>query len=85
MKRKEKTKQEQVTGLIAEVIGLIWNYTTVSTFEELLELNSQIDRRTARISILMIDVLGLDEEDKDAQQESERQPEVRQGLEEDQR
>lgn len=85
MKRKEKTKQEQVTDLIAEVIGLIWNYTTVSTFEELLELNSQIDRRTARISILMIDVLGLDEEDKDAQQKPERQPEVRQSLEEDQR
>ena len=64
MKRKEKTKEEQVTDLIAEVIGLIWNYTTVSTFDELLELNSEIDRRTARISILMIDVLGLNEEEQ---------------------
>ena len=63
MKRKEKTKEEQVMDLIAEVVSLIWNYTTVSTF----------------------DVLGLDdEEDKDAQQEPERQQEVRQGLEADQ-
>lgn len=64
MKRKEKTKEEQVSDLIMEVVGLIWNYTTVSTFDELLKLNSEIDRRTTRISILMIDVLGLDEEDK---------------------
>ena len=64
MKRKEKTKEEQVSDLIMEVVGLIWNYTTVSTFDELLKLNSEIDRRTNRISILMIDVLGLDEEDK---------------------
>ena len=85
MKRKEKTKEEQVTDLIAEVVSLIWGYTTVSTFEELLDLNSEVDRRTARISILMIDVLGLDdEEDKDAQQEPERQPEIRQSLEADQ-
>jgi hypothetical protein len=64
MKRKEKTKEEQVSDLIMEVVGLIWNYTTVSTFDELLKLNSEIDRRTTRISILMIDVLGLDKEDK---------------------
>ena len=64
MKRKEKTKEEQVSDLIMEVVGLIWNYTTVSTFDELLKLNSEIDRRTNKISILMIDVLGLDEEDK---------------------
>lgn len=64
MKRKEKTKEEQVSDLIMEVVSLIWNYTTVSTFDELLELNSEIDRRTTRISILMIDVLGLNEEDK---------------------
>ena len=64
MKRKEKTKEEQVSDLIMEVVGLIWNYTTVSTFDELLKLNSEIDRRTTRISILMVDVLGLDEEDK---------------------
>lgn len=64
MKRKEKTKEEQVSDLIMEVVGLIWNYTTVSTFDELLKLNSEIDQRTNRISILMIDVLGLDEEDK---------------------
>lgn len=64
MKRKKKTKEEQVSDLIMEVVGLIWNYTTVSTFDELLELNSEIDRRTNRISILMVDVLGLDEEDK---------------------
>lgn len=64
MKRKEKTKEEQVSDLIMEVVGLIWDYTTVSTFDELLKLNSEIDQRTNRISILMIDVLGLDEEDK---------------------
>lgn len=64
MKRKEKTKEEQVSDLIMEVVSLIWNYTTVSTFDELLKLNSEIDRRTTRISILMVDVLGLDEEDK---------------------
>ena len=64
MKRKEKTKEEQVSDLIMEVVGLIWNYTTVSTFDELLKLNSEINRRTNRISILMADVLGLDEEDK---------------------
>lgn len=64
MKRKEKIKEEQVSDLIMEVVGLIWNYTTVSTFDELLKLNSEIDRRTNRISILMVDVLGLDEEDK---------------------
>ena len=64
MKRKEKTKEEQVSDLIMEVVGLIWNYTTVSTFDELLKLNSEIDQRTNRISILMVDVLGLDEEDK---------------------
>ena len=64
MKRKEKTKEEQVSDLIMEVVGLIWNYTTVSTFDELLKLNSEIERRTNRISILMVDVLGLDEEDK---------------------
>lgn len=64
MKRKEKTKEEQVSDLIMEVVGLIWNYTTVSAFDELLKLNSEIDRRTTRISILMVDVLGLNEEDK---------------------
>lgn len=64
MKRKEKTKEEQVSDLIMEVVSLIWNYTTVSTFDELLKLNSEIDRRTTRIIILMVDALGLDEEDK---------------------
>ena len=64
MKRKDKTKEEQVSDLIMEVVSLIWNYTTVSTFDELLKLNSEINRRTNRISILMADVLGLDEEDK---------------------
>lgn len=55
MSRKEKTKKEQVADLISEVVSQVWNYPNVKTFEDLIALDTRIDRALGRISILMLD------------------------------
>lgn len=65
MSRKEKTKKEQRAELIAELIGMLWNYTAVKDFDELMKLNKEVNSRIARISILSIDMIeGEDADDR---------------------
>lgn len=65
MSRKEKTKKEQRAELIAELIGMLLNYTAVKDFDELMKLNKEVNSRIARISILSIDMIeGEDADDR---------------------